>query len=84
MVQCSIAFVELGVIAMNLLIEKILDDCKLAAHDVDHNAGTRAKISGYLETLVSSGQRDAQYLKLYAMAYLRELREGPDPGFTGC
>jgi hypothetical protein len=42
------------------------------------------KITRYLESLASAGQRDAQRLSMYGLAYLKELHEGRDPRFTGC
>ena len=44
----------------------------------------RERIRQYVDKLVSAGQRDAHNLAEYAMAYLKELHEGPDPRFTGC
>ena len=44
----------------------------------------RQKISRYIETLASAGQRDAEQLTIYGLAYLTELHEGQDPRFTGC
>jgi hypothetical protein len=45
---------------------------------------SRERIRQYVDKLVSAGQRDAHNLAEYAMAYLKELHEGPDPRFTGC
>jgi len=45
---------------------------------------SRAKIAGYLEKLKSAGQKDAQVLTEYGLAYLKELQEGPDRRYTGC
>ena len=44
----------------------------------------RAKIANYIATLSSAGQRDPNRLTEYGLAYLRALREGPDPRYTGC
>ena len=35
-------------------------------------------------TLSSAGQRDADQLIEYGVAYLRGLHEGPDSRYTGC
>jgi hypothetical protein len=45
---------------------------------------SRQKISRYIENLTSAGQRDAEELTIYGLAYLTELHEGHDPRFTGC
>ena len=52
--------------------------------DAAHFADSRAKITGYIETLASAGQKDSQQLTLYGLEYLKELHEGRDPRFTGC
>jgi hypothetical protein len=52
--------------------------------DAAHLADSRAKITGYIETLASAGQKDSQQLALYGLEYLKELHEGRDPRFTGC
>ncbi len=52
--------------------------------DAARLADSRAKITGYIETLASAGQRDSEQLALYGLAYLEELHEGRDPRFTGC
>jgi hypothetical protein len=44
----------------------------------------RVKVGQYLETLSSAGHRNADELTYYGLAYLRNLREGPDPRYTGC
>ena len=70
--------------SLKALIEQVLEDCKMASFDLDHVAGAREKVSRYVETLVSAGQRDCHALTIYALAYLKELHEGPDHRFTGC
>ena len=44
----------------------------------------RLKIAHYLATLSSAGQKDADALTAYGVAYLRGLNEGPDSRYTGC
>ena len=44
----------------------------------------KAKLGNYLATLSSAGQRDADQLIEYGVAYLRGLHEGPDSRYTGC
>jgi glycerol-3-phosphate dehydrogenase len=51
--------------------------------DAERAADSRQKISRYIESL-ASGQRDAEQLAIYGLAYLTELHEGYDPRFTGC
>jgi hypothetical protein len=45
---------------------------------------SRKKIVSYIEALTSAGERDAEQLVIYGLAYLTELHEGHDPRFTGC
>jgi hypothetical protein len=54
------------------------------APDGELVADSRRKITGYIESLVATGQRDAKQLTVYGLAYLKELHEGRDPRFTGC
>jgi hypothetical protein len=70
---------------MNDIVERILNAYQLKRPlDVARVADSRRKISRYLESLASAGQRDATQLTIYGLAYLTELHEGPDPRFTGC
>jgi hypothetical protein len=52
--------------------------------DAERAADSRQRISRYIESLGSAGQRDDEQLTIYGLAYLTELHEGPDPRFTGC
>jgi hypothetical protein len=52
--------------------------------DAARIAQSREKIIRYIDTLGSAGQNDTHQLAVYALAYLKELHEGPDPRFTGC
>ena len=52
--------------------------------DAERMADSRKKISRYIESLASAGQRDIEELTVYGLAYLTELHEGHDPRFTGC
>jgi hypothetical protein len=52
--------------------------------DAARIAQSREKIIRYIDTLGSAGQNDSHQLAVYALAYLKELYEGPDPRFTGC
>ena len=51
---------------------------RLGRHEI------RVKVSQYLEKLSSAGHRDSEELTYYGLAYLRILRDGPDPRYTGC
>jgi len=71
--------------AMNDLVDRILTAYQLTrARDGELVADSRRKITGYIESLVATGQRDAKQLTVYGLAYLKELHEGRDPRFTGC
>jgi hypothetical protein len=52
--------------------------------DAARIAQSREKIIRYIDTLGSAGQNDTRQLAVYALAYLKQLHEGPDPRFTGC
>ena len=70
---------------MNDVVELILSTYQsMRPLDSERAADSREKISRYLETLASAGQRDAEQLTVYGLAYLTELQEGQDPRFTGC
>jgi hypothetical protein len=45
---------------------------------------SRASLTNYIEMLSSAGETDAHRLAVFGLAYLRELHDGPEPGFTGC
>ena len=70
---------------MNDVFECILDAYQsMCPLDAAQAADSRQKISRYIENLTSAGQRDAEQLTVYGLAYLAELHEGHDPQFTGC
>jgi len=52
--------------------------------DPEFLAASRDKVGRYVDTLVSAGNRNSRQLTAYGYAYLKELREGPDPRYTGC
>ena len=69
---------------MNEVVESILKTYQsMCPLDAERVADSRQKISRYIETLSSAGQRDAEQLTIYGLAYLTELHEGQDPRFTG-
>jgi glycerol-3-phosphate dehydrogenase len=70
---------------MNDVVEGILNAYQsMRPLDAERTADSRQKISRYIESLASAGQRDAEQLTIYGLAYLTELHEGYDPRFTGC
>ena len=70
---------------MNDVVEIILNTYQsMCPLDAERVADSRQKISRYIETLSSAGQRDAVQLTIYGLAYLTELHEGQDPRFSGC
>jgi len=71
---------------MKDLVETILNMYQsMCPLDAERAADSRQKISRYIETLASAGQRDAEQLTIYGLAYLTELHEGQEiPPFTGC
>ena len=70
---------------MNDVVEFILNTYQsMRPLDTEQAADLRRKITRYIETLASAGQRDAEQLTIYGLAYLTELHEGQDPRFTGC
>jgi glycerol-3-phosphate dehydrogenase len=71
--------------AMKDVVELILSTYQsMRPLDAERAADSRQKISRYIESLASAGQRDAEQLAIYGLAYLTELHEGYDPRFTGC
>ena len=70
---------------MNDVVEFILNTYQsMRPLDAERAADSRQKIIRYIETLASAGERDAEQLTIYGLAYLTELHEGQDPRFTGC
>jgi len=70
---------------MNDVVEDILNTYQsMRPLDAERATDSRQRISRYIEGLASAGQRDAEQLTIYGLAYLTELHEGQDPRFTGC
>jgi hypothetical protein len=70
---------------MNDVVEGILNTYQsMRPLDAKRAADSRQRISRYIESLASAGQRDDKPLTIYGLAYLTELLEGRDPRFTGC
>ena len=85
MLHCDYCSTFILEFAMNDVVESILKTYhSMFPLDAERTADSRQKISRYIESLASAGQRDAEQLTIYGLAYLTELLEGPDPRFTGC
>jgi hypothetical protein len=85
MVHCDLLPCVILESAMNDVVELILNTYQsMRPLDIERAADSRQKISRYIETLESAGQRDTEQLTIYGLAYLTELHEGQDPQFTGC
>ena len=70
---------------MNVVVERILNTYQsMRPLGAERVADSRQRISRYIESLASAGQRDDEQLTIYGLAYLTELQEGADPRFTGC
>lgn len=70
---------------MNEIVDQLLDTYELTRGlDAARVAQSREKIIRYIDKLASAGENDTDQLAVYALAYLKELHEGPDPRFTGC
>jgi hypothetical protein len=85
MLHCRYRSALVSESAMDDVVDRILYTYQLMRPlDPDRISASRVKITRYLESLASAGQRDAQRLSMYGLAYLKELHEGRDPRFTGC
>jgi hypothetical protein len=79
---CSAVVLEFS---MTDVVDRILSTYQsMCPLDAERATDSRRKISRYIENLTSAGQRDAEQLTIYGLAYLTELHEGHDPRFTGC
>jgi hypothetical protein len=69
----------------DVVVDLILSEYQLIRPlDAERLADSRRKISTYIESLATAGQRDTKQLAMYGLAYLKEMHEGRDPRFTGC
>jgi hypothetical protein len=85
MLHCGYRSAVLPESCMLDIIDRVLNDYELTCElDAERIAHSREKVIGYIDKLASAGQRDAHQLTIYALAYLKELHEGPDRRFTGC
>ncbi len=70
---------------MNYIVDRVLETYELTSElDPERIAQSREKMIGYIDKLASAGQKDINQLTAYALAYLKEMHEGPDRRFTGC
>jgi hypothetical protein len=70
---------------MNDVIDRVLTTYNLINRFAPGEADTaREKIGSYLAKLTAAGRTDAHDLAIFGLAYLKELREGPNKRFTGC
>ena len=70
---------------MNDVVDRVLRTYeRMGKLDASRLAESREKMTAYIETLASTGQKDAEKLAMYGLAYLEQLHEGPDPRFTNC
>jgi hypothetical protein len=85
MLHCSYCSAVVSEFTMNDLVDRVLRAYQMKSRlDLERVVDSRRKISRYLESLATSGQRDLRQLTLYGLAYLTELHDGRDPRFTGC
>src|SRR5271156_5742826 len=75
MVHCTYCSAFILEFVMNDVVELILNTYRsMCPLDAERAADSRQKISRYIESLASAGQRDAEQLTIYGLAYLTELR----------
>jgi uroporphyrinogen-III decarboxylase len=85
MLRCSQCSAVVSEYSMNEIADRVLNAYSLIGElDPARVKQSREKIIGYIDKLASAGQNDPHQLTVYALAYLKELHEGPDPRFTGC
>jgi hypothetical protein len=85
MLRCSQCSAVVSEYSMNEIADRVLNAYSLIGElDAARVKQSREKIIGYIDKLASAGQNDPHQLTVYALAYLKELHEGPDPRFTGC
>jgi hypothetical protein len=70
---------------MKNIVDRVLETYQLTRElDPERISQSRAKTVEYIDKLASAGQKDTRKLVTYALAYLKEMHEGPDRRFTGC
>ena len=72
-------------VPMDNIVDRVMNSYRIElVQDIQRHNEVKAKLRKYLATLSSAGQRDADQLIEYGVAYLRGLHEGPDSRYTGC
>lgn len=72
-------------LVVNELVEEVVGSYRqLNAIDDYQFIEFKVRLSNYIAKLSSAGNSDPEELTVYGLAYLRELREGPDRRFSGC
>ncbi len=86
MVQCGIAVLFCVLeFSMDDIFDRVMNYYVIEpVQNIQRHNEVKAKLRKYLATLSSAGQRDADQLIEYGVAYLRGLHEGPDSRYTGC
>jgi hypothetical protein len=86
MVQCGIAFLYCVLeFSMDDIVDRVMNCYGIEpVRNIQSRDEVKAKLGNYLATLSSAGQRNADQLIEYGVAYLRGLHEGPDSRYTGC
>jgi hypothetical protein len=69
---------------MDSVVARVLTSAPIQASLNNCSATLHQKVGKYLATLSSAGQRDADKLIEFGLAYLRMQQEGHDPRYTGC
>jgi hypothetical protein len=72
---------------VDAIIDRTIDTYRLMKNgSVEISGSKRQRLASYLTMLVDGGQRDPHRLKIFGLAYLRELDGSNDPvgaGFSG-
>ena len=70
---------------MNDALDQVMASCgDLSALDGLGREEVEVKLGQYLEKLSSAGHSDTEELAVFGLAYVRILRESPDPRYSGC
>ena len=69
---------------MDNIVDRVMNSYRIElVQDIQRHNEVKAKLRKYLATLSSAGQRDADQLIEYGVAYLRGLHEGPGLSLHG-
>jgi len=85
MVQCEIAVLFCVLeFSMEDIVDRVMNYYGIEpVRNIQSRDEVKAKLGNYLATLSSAGQRDADQLIEYGVAYLRGLHEGPGLSLHG-